>query len=190
MPALTVFVMTTLRSLTALFFFLIASGVIALVVAAHKIRNAMKRLEPLRGVVTRIPGLASLCDGYNTALFLNFTRLLTFAGVVAGDALDDASRMQWPGKAVFSEAASAASGRLDGLLRTDPVSGGLMLALRAGTLADEIGHQSARSQALFAETLARVREEFTLVAQVFVGIVIATLVISMYLPIFKMGMIF
>jgi len=74
---------------------------------------------------------------------------------------------------------------------TGPATGmALELARRAGTLADELEHLSMRAQELFAHQLAKVREEFTLVAQVFAGLVIGSLVLSMYLPIFKMGSVF
>ena len=113
--------------------------------------------------------------------------------------------MQQPDQAARGEAPVVAAGRADLKSRADPVSGALRLARRTGTLAAELEYLSARSQSIFAATLAKaqgsvtlnlgatlatVREEFTLVAQVSVGIVIATLVVSMYLPIFKMGIIF
>ena len=68
--------------------------------------------------------------------------------------------------------------------------GALLLAKRTGTLDAELGHLSSRAQSIFSEQIAKLREEFTLITQVFIGLVIGTLVISMYLPIFKMGSIF
>lgn len=189
LPALTQFMMSTLGTLMDLFFFLVAGAVVALAIAAYKIRDAMKRLEPLRGIITRIPVLAFLCKAYNQALMLNLSHLLCVSGVAAVQSLDEITRMQQPGKSVFSELASANASRLDVLIRTDPINAALMLAHRTDTLATEIAHLSMHSQLAFAQTLAKNREEFTLIAQLFVGLVVGTLVVSMYLPIFKLGSI-
>lgn len=190
LPALTQFVMSTLGVLMDLFFFLVAGAVVALAIAAYKIRDAMKRLEPLRGFITRTPVLAFLCKAYNQALMLNLSHLLCVAGVGAAQALDEVMRMQQPGKPGFSELVAAGTGRLDILMRADPIIAALVLAQRTDTLATEIAHLSVHSQLAFAHTLARDREEFTLVAQLMVGLVVGTLVASMYLPIFGLGSIF
>lgn len=174
MPALTVFVMTTLQHVVVLGFFVVAGVVVGLGIGAYKMREAMKRLEPLGGVMTRIPGLRVLCDAYNIAISLNLSRLLMHAGVRGEAALDAVAGMRrthHPRKATETDVA-------------------LTLARRAGTLEDELEHLSLRAQDLFADQLAKVREEFTLVAQVVAGIVVGGLVLSMYLPIFKMGSIF
>lgn len=189
MPGLTLFMVSTLQPLMGLFFFLAATGVVALGITAYKIREAMKRLEPLRGAVTRTPGLVSLCESYNHAIHLNLSRLLTYAGLIAEDALDEVSRMQRRDGAPFFKKTSAAV-QLDDMLPSNGITGALELARRTGTLGEELEHLSAHAQSIFAHQLAKVREEFTLVAQVTIGIVIGTLVVSMYLPIFKMGSIF
>ena len=106
------------------------------------------------------------------------------AGMNAEDALDELSRTaRLPSR-------PERSAGLDVLARVDPVNAALTLARRTGTLGVELEHLSARAHSIFSDRLAKVREEFTLVAQVGIGLVIATLVISMYLPIFKMGTIF
>jgi type IV pilus assembly protein PilC len=190
MPGLTLFMISSLQPLMGLFFFLAAAGVVVLGIAAYKLRDAMKRLAPLRGVMTRTPGLASLCESYNEAILLNLSRLLTYSGMVAEDALDEVSRMQRPDKAAFFKETSVTAGELDGMLRTAGITGALELARRTGTLGEELEHLSAQAQSIFAYRLAKIREEFTLMAQVTVGIVIGTLVVGMYLPIFKLGTIF
>lgn len=188
LPDMTVFTIKAVGMFKDLSFFLVAAGVVALAISAHRIRDAMKRMEPLRGFVMRIPGLASLGNGYNKALSFNLSRLLVCAGLNAEVALNEVSRL-WPGHTPFDDEVVAV-GRLDRLMLTDPLKGALVLANRAGTLDAELVHLSAEAQGRFASQLARVREEFTLFAQVLVGVVIGVLLVSMYLPLFKMGEIF
>lgn len=173
MPALTVFLMTTLQPLIGLAFFVIAGAVVGMGIGAYKMREAMKRLEPLRGVMTRMPGLSVLCDAYNTAMLLNFSRLLAHAGVSAETALDAVTATQQTRRAGNASETDVA----------------LALARRTGTLEDELEHLSLRAHDMFAYQLAKVREEFTLVAQVIAGLVVGGLVLGMYLPIFNMGSI-
>lgn len=189
LPNLTVATIAASRVFMDLSFFLVAACVLLLAITAHHIKDAMKRLVPLRGFMMRIPGLASLCEGYNKALIFNLSRLLVCAGLNAEDALNEVSQL-WPGRTAFGEERAAAKGRLELLVRTDPLKGALVLAARTGTLDAELEYFSTMAQTLFAAQLAKVREEFTLVAQILAGIVIATLMISMYLPLFRMGEIF
>lgn len=184
LPALTVVTIKSLGVFLDLGFFLMAAGVVALAIAAHRIKEAMKRLEPLHGFVLRIPGLGPLVAAYNQTLSFNLSQLLVRAGLSAEQALGEVSRL-WPAAALRQDQGD--EGALAGLLRTDPLGGTLLLAQRAGTLDAELEHLSAAAHAVFAGQLARVREEFTLVAQVLVGVVIAIMVVGMYLPIFKMG---
>lgn len=190
LPAFTESVITVLHTAAELSFLVAASVVLTLGVAAYKIRAAMKRLEPVRGIVTRIPGFGALCDCYNKVIFLNLSRLLVYAGVPAADALDEISHLQRTYDQGWLAYASSSTASIHSLLQTDPIAAALMLATRTETLDRELEHLSAQAQSMFAQTLVRVREELTILAQIFVGVVIATLVISMYLPIFKMGSLF
>lgn len=186
LPAMTAATMEILAATRGLLFSLVAAAVIAVAIAAHRIRDAMKRLHPLSRVVTSIPGLRALGRGYNSALYLNLARLLSQSGLAPEEALEESARLlKMRGGAVPSEGMT-----VDAALGRDPVAGALALARRTGTLGPELDHLSAQAEAIFADRLAKVREEFTLAAQVAIGIVIAALVVSMYLPIFRMGTLF
>lgn len=187
LPTLTAATMEILAATRGLLFLGVAAAVIAVSIAAYRIRDAMKRLHPLRRAITAIPGLRTLGRSYNSALYLNLARLLSQAGLAPDEALEESARLL---KAHGGVPVPVEGSTVDAALGRDPVAGALALARRTGTLGQELEHLSARAEAIFADRLAKVREEFTLAAQVAIGIVIATLVVSMYLPIFQMGTLF
>lgn len=189
LPELTRITMNTLDTLRETFFVLMIVIVVGVIIIAYHIRTAMKALAPITGMITKLPGLGMLTRNYNSLLFINLSRLLATSGV----SLDMALKRVWvlhdPDND-FDRMVSASEPRLHSLLHEHPVMASLLLSRQIGTLDSEIIYLSSQAEMIFSEQLAKLREEFTLIAQISVGVVIAILVISMYLPIFHMGSIF
>lgn len=166
--------------------FLIGLGlVVALVYIVSEIKGGMKRLISLQGIVTRVPGLRRLCRSYNESLTLNFASLLHSAGVSAEVALEEAAKLTHTD--LQAEKRAASNDNLANSIRRNTIWGSLSLARRCDVLDHELAYLASEAQALHAECLIKLREEFTLIAQVFAGVLVAALVMSMYLPIFKLG---
>ena len=67
------------------------------------------------------------------------------------------------------------------------IADSLAIARKLGTLQEEITYLCEGLHSDLAVTLSKVRSEITIVAQIVIGLIIATVVISLYLPIFKLG---
>lgn len=189
LPAMTQTMIGMLETMRGAFFVLMITIVIGVIIIAYKIRSSMRNIEPLSGFITRLPGLRTLSRNYNSLLLINLSRLLATSGVPIDTALEHVWKLHQPLQD-FNGMISSSSNRLNFVLNDDPVWGAVILSRLTGTLHSEIEHLSSQAETIFAEQLSKLREEFTLIAQISVGVVIALLIISLYLPIFKLGSIF
>ena len=185
LPVLTQVVMNTLQVIQWPLLFAGTGIIVALSIVTHKLRDNMKRLSPLRGAIVKFPGLRRLCRSYNESLTLNFARLLHSTGVSADTALSEAARI------TDTDITKSKSGKDSDSLVTTLERGDLAAALsfakKLNVLEQELDYLTAETEARHTERLIEVREEFTLIAQIFIAVVITILLLSMYLPIFKLG---
>lgn len=152
-------------------------------------RSRGTRLARMGPVMERLPLLGAPVRAYHDLLDARSASVLTASGLEPSTALDhavargsDRRRDAWR---------SALNG--DGRPAQDPTADlfrALAVANRAGTMTQELAHQSEEALARFEDLLDRARQFFVPVFYVILGLTVALLVIGIYVPIFKLGALF
>lgn len=163
-------------------------GLVMLVIAttvfvARSRGTRMKRIHP---VIERMPMFGPVVNAYHDLLDARAARVLVASGIGASEAVALAvGRGSERRKAAWRTAA-------DGNGETRAKSGlfpDLAMANRAGTMEQELDHQSDDALVRFEKKLDRARQLFAPLFYVILGLTVAMLVIGIYLPIFKLGAI-
>lgn len=143
----------------------------------------IQAIEPLPSWPKWMPIVGRIADYYNAGLFLNFCRLLIESDVAHDHAVSIAAK------------AANQSGDLsidslhdeDGDYADLPIFAELAIAQKLGNFHGELSHQCDEHLGKMSLILIQARDQFSLVLKLLLYIFVATLVIAMYLPIFKMG---
>lgn len=170
---------------------LAASGavVVFLGIIASSVRSNIKELRPIGGLLLRIPGIASVGATYNALLAAKCALLLARAGVPARSAVTEAWYLIEAESDPAASPPEAEATSISAKLLRSPIAGRIALAQALDTVELELESLLQEAEAIFAARLIRVREDVTLGAQIAAALLVSTLVIGMYLPIFKMGSI-
>ena len=147
--------------------------VVVCVLCAYHIRVRVAQFRPLSRLASWIPGVKKLSDVYSYFLFVQYSTVLHKSGVPADAAIQHGE--------AFSNLKHANQKSL-GLWRTAVNSAGQM-----GALLTELEYQCDQISSMFGKYMIIVRERLTLWVQVILGLLVGTLIVAMYLPIFKMG---
>ena len=165
-------------------FAIVLTIVVALVVwFVVLFHGRIQRLSPLPRWPKWAPIVGGITESYNLGLFLNFARILVESGVEAARAVDDAARAANQSSDLSFESLAANGGSFDqGSVLTE-----LGVAAKLGYFNDEIAFQCDQHISRMALALVEARDRFSLVLKFVMYLFVGTLVVAMYLPIFKMG---
>ena len=143
----------------------------------------IQRLEPLPKWPPWIPLVGRVSKYYNLGLMLNFSRLLMESGVSPDQAIKIASHEANVPDTVTSDGTSFTSGDFGDF----SIISELAIASRLGNLRDEVAYQCEEHIGKLSLVLVDARDRFSLILKIIIYAFVATLVVAMYLPIFKLG---
>lgn len=156
-------------------------GMITFVVALFHRR--IQQLAPLPRWPTWAPIIGKIAESYNLGLFLNYVRILRKCDVDPRQAVEDAaSAANQPDGLTYDELRSHESSFAE-----LPVLTELGVAAKLGNFDSEILHQCDQHVGSMSLVLVEARDRFSLILKIALYLFVATLVVAMYLPIFKMG---
>ncbi len=151
--------------------------------ATLTLNSRIRYLEPLPNWPGWVPLISGVSESYNNGLFINIARILRESGAPIDDAID-----------IASLAANKPHGfTLDGIvanpeeLPDNSVLHELAYAKKLGTFDSELQFQCDRHLEQMTFVLANARDRIALLVKTVLFVFVATLVVAMYLPIFKMG---
>jgi len=146
--------------------------VVICALCSYHIRVRVSQFRPLSNICRWVPGLNKMSDAYRYYLFVQYANILRKSDISDESAIKHAELMSGgnTNEQKFS------------IWRTAIETAGQM-----NMLIPELEYQSVQVGALFGRHMIVVRERLTLWVQVILGLLVGTLIIAMYLPIFKMG---
>ena len=157
--------------------------VATLIYLAILCQRRLQQLAPLRPWPRWFPFFGELVQTYNRGLFLNFARLGVLSGVDANRALQIAASLTCQQSGIdYSTLAAANPDTIE-----DSVVGELAIAARIDNLNGEIEFQCEQQFGVLAEALVNARERGGLIIKLILYLLIGTLIVAMYQPIFEMG---
>ncbi|MEO0997474.1 MAG: hypothetical protein AAFX58_08145 [Pseudomonadota bacterium] len=145
-----------------------------------RFHRRVQQCAPMPARWQSVPLIGRLVEAYNLGLYLNLFRLLRLSGLAPEQAMAEAAgAVEQPGLA----AATGGSGDHSEF----PALAELSIAAGLGNLDAELKHQCEQHIDTLALLLVSVRDRIALVLKLIVYAFVATLVVAMYLPIFKLG---
>lgn len=182
LPALTAFLIKDGGSLLQVILLVFAAFVGILFYAIVQILNASANLSACGRYVKFIPLFRSIAESLQHYLSMNFSLILINAGVATTRALNLSSEI-------------AGDPNIGSLAKAQTNSGGsqaasiqaLALALKADNLPAELEYQINQQKFRLAEQMQSARVSIMLFIYILLANIIGTLVIALYLPIFKLG---
>lgn len=166
-----------------LFAFVLALVVGLVVFFVAQFHRRIQQLSPLPRWPSWAPIVGKIAESFNLGLFLNYTRILRECDVDPEQAVANAaSAANQPEGLTFD-----ALGNGDGNFAQLPVLTELGIAAKLGNFDAEIIHQCDEHIGNMALALVEARDRFSLILKIALYLFVATLVVAMYLPIFKMG---
>lgn len=143
----------------------------------------IQRLSPLPRWPKWAPIVGGITESYNLGLFLNFTRILVESGVEATRAVAEAAKAANQSSDLSFERLAEDGGDFG----QSAVLTELGVAAKLGYFNEEIAFQCDQHVGRMALALVEARDRFSLVLKFVIYLFVATLVVAMYLPIFRMG---
>jgi len=145
--------------------------------------NRIQQLSPLPQWPKWVPIVGRIAESYNLGLFLNFARILVQSDVEPTRAVAEAAKAANQSSELNFENLAAT----DGSPGLDPVLTELGVAAKLGYFNEEIAFQCDQHISRMSLALVEARDRFSLILKFVMYLFVATLVVAMYLPIFKMG---
>lgn len=143
----------------------------------------IQQLAPLPRWPSSAPVVGKLAEAYNLGLFLNFTRMLRESGVDPVRAVTAAAAAANQAESLRYESMASGEGGFD----QPPILSELAVADRLGHLDSELAHQCDQHIGRMSVALVEARDKFSLLLKLVLYVFVGTLVVAMYLPIFKIG---
>lgn len=159
--------------------FLIMPLFLLLIYQLFRLGTKISSLEPLNKAVTFIPGLKNLYKLHFKYLLICYSRILISGGMQSKRALNEA--LELLNKDATSHSFDA--------LKKDNSLGDISIAYEIGTITSEIEYQFENIEYEYLNELTRIREKITLFCQLTLALIVGSIVIAMYLPIFQMGQV-
>jgi type IV pilus assembly protein PilC len=156
---------------------------VALWWSARSLVTRASELAPISPSIERLPLLGELVREYNRTLALAYARALIAAGTDPGQAWNRAVLLV--DLRADIHASNIEAQRSAALL--DAAAARFATAGRLGTLAAEIELESGRQQLRVADVLLATRSRAAFVMRLVLFAAVSTLLIAMYLPIFRLG---
>ncbi len=146
-------------------------------------RKRTRRSLPLPRWPAKLPLLGKIVTAYNLDLFLNFLRILLASGVSKNEAvLVAASNSNQSAGMDFNDLLSIRESSSTGSALTE-----IAAAARLDQLEGELTHQCDAHSARLTMAMVESRNRFSLLLKATLYAYFASLIIAMYLPIFKLG---
>ncbi len=145
--------------------------------------SRIQRLSPLPRWPTWAPIVGAITESYNLGLFLNFTRILVESDVEATRAVAEAAKAANQSPKLSFEDLQTSDGDFD----QSAVLTELGVAAKLGYFNEEITFQCDQHIGRMSLALVEARDRFSLILKFVMYLFVATLIVAMYLPIFKMG---
>lgn len=182
LPGLTYFV----SQYNGIIFLSILSGfvftVFALLTSLHHIFDTISELSPIdTGKIRFAPFMNRLARTYNRWLAMSYAGLFLSAG------LPDERALVLSAELTKDTALNAAATNRSEQTPGGTLAAALSLAKEAGNLAAELEHHISEQSYQLAADVTRARQETLFLMHLILAIIVGTLVIAMYLPLFKMG---
>ncbi len=143
----------------------------------------IQQIEPLPRWPSWVPMIGRVAEYYNLGLFLNFCRLLMDCKLTPGQAVTLAAKASNQPDTLSIDSLHGETGDFSDL----PILAELAIAEKLGNFRAEINHQCEEHIGKMSLILIQVRDQFSLVLKLLLYVFVGTLVVAMYLPIFKMG---
>lgn len=170
----------------ALTLLLMGVAMLGFAIAVFVARSRGRRLERMRPMMERLPLFGRVVHAYHDLLDTHAASALAAGGLSPSDAIRHAvargsDRRQGAWQAAMDNGKGEDSKAPAGFFAE------LAVAHRAGTLEQELVHQSEDALARFEQALDRARQLFAPIFYLILGLTVGLLVIGIYLPIFKLG---
>ena len=162
---------------------LLAATVAIVVFCVWLFHRRIQQMAPLPRWPRWVPILGRIAETYNFGLFLNYTRILRSCGVESQTAVDKAAAITNQSARLSLDALSdspSSHGQFPALTE-------LGIATRLGQFDAEVSHQCEQHLGELTLALVETRDRFSVILKLALYLFIGTLVVAMYLPIFKMG---
>lgn len=189
LPQFTLFTIALGKGVAPVLIVVIALLLTGLGLLIHTLKTSICRFAPITGLLLHLPGLNRIIATYNTAITLAYAQLLKRSGLSGEQALQKASSLV-PGPFAKNMQTHNTPSHLGGPRYAQDTASTLRLARTLGTLDQELDFQHTQMHIGLGRHLGQLRDLLTLTTQIILAILVGMLVISMYLPIFKLGRIF
>jgi len=179
LPPFTAIILTITGQYSAIVIGLVVLFILTIFLTVLHVKNTLKRLKYFSPMVLRLPIIGLIAKEFNQFLQLSFIRLMIYSGVESRKSVDDICNR-------FGDALELNRGH--GAL----VSGGnlvLQMALELDTFVEEIDHQLTQIKLQGVNDFTKVKSIISVVSIIIVALVVGSVIIAMYLPIFQMGKI-
>lgn len=178
LPDFTIFVMG-LSEFFMNWWFLIMPLFILLIYQLFRLGTKISSLEPLNKAVTYIPGAKKIFKLHFKYLLICYSHILISGGMQSKKALNEALELLNK---------NSTSNSFDTFKKEVSLSD-ISIAYEIGTIASEIEYQFENIEYEYLNELTRIREKITLFCQLTLALIVGSIVIAMYLPIFQMGQV-
>ncbi len=172
LPEFTRFVFGNKEIFVGVIVLLLIVVIVSFISSLH-IKRCISRFAALHPVCFYIPGVKTFSEIYAYHLFVHYVKALVNSGVKE--------------EVSFQAAADLSGLKERRLSRFNTWYQAAKAATLINCLAEEVEFQSKNSIALVNTEVVRLRENMTIGIQVATGLLIGTVIIAMYLPIFSIG---
>ncbi|MFK7885968.1 MAG: hypothetical protein AB8G16_03810 [Gammaproteobacteria bacterium] len=183
LPTLTLWVFQASRPISILFALVLVFCVLPLLVMFVTMYRRIQKLEPMPSMPTWVPFVGRLTRTYNQGLFMNFARILREADVPPNQAVREAANAANLHQSLTPDALRGKSETLP----DDPTLSQLWVAARLGQFDAELSHHCTDHIGELIATLTSVRDRAALLLKVLLFVFVGTVVVALYLPIFRLG---
>lgn len=159
--------------------FLIMPLFILLIYQLFRLGTKISSLEPLNKALIFIPGVRNLYTLHFKYLLICYSHILIAGGMESKKALNEALDLLNK---------DSTTKPFDAFKKDNSLSD-ISIAYEIGTLTSEIEYQFENVEYEYLNELTRIREKITLFSQLTLALVVGSIVIAMYLPIFQMGQV-
>lgn len=172
LPKFSAFIFSNSQIITAL---MSVAFLVLLATIAYLNLNVQKNMAsmiPLTGFIPTKLMMRSVSRKYNKFLLCNYAKLLHKSGININKSLHLASEM------IYSSVSKNNASEIDA---------NLQLSLKLNTLEQELDFQESQHPSDVIESMVKFADRFSMISKPLLYVVLGSLIISMYLPIFTLG---
>lgn len=172
LPKFSAFIFTNSRIITALMSVAFLALLATIAYLSLNVQKNMASMAPLAGFIPNKLLMRGVSSKYNKFLLCSYAKLLNKSGININKSLQLASEM------IYSSASKNSTSQIDA---------NLQLSLKLNTLEQELDFQENQHPSDVIESMVKFADRFSMISKPLLYVVLGSLIISMYLPIFALG---